>query len=146
MTSPVALIDASKLTEQPLVKAIVGLSLLHTAAIGLYGVLGGVLGLLDIFESLVFRQWWNIERLRWIAIVLVVGGWIVLALQAKFDALLTWVPVGGVVLFDVLLQNLLFDLPDFLIDLYFIASPALFQTARAASAGMTPSSAILSAA
>lgn len=124
--------QAEKLFENPIVRMAGALSLLLVALRGLVGLLFGTSNLLGLFERLLFDRLWNTTQGEWLAIVAVLGGWIVLGSMIKLDTTFLGIVAGGFVFLTVVMDNVRGNLPDFLDNLYGLLPSALLLLAAAA--------------
>lgn len=118
--------DAEKLLENPVMQLLTALSLMLIAERAVTGLIFGLSDLTNLFERLVFDGLWNLPQGKWLAIAIVLGGWIVLASIKTLDPVLLGGAAGAFILMTVLIDNIRGDLPDVLRDLYDLVPPTLF--------------------
>lgn len=118
---------ATQVLEQPIVRAFAGFSLMLVTERAIEGILVGLIRWFDVGSSLLFDVLWNLEYVRWLAILLTIVGWLVVA--AKLEPFTIWLAAASYLFIAVLIENVVFDLPDSLIDVYFVLAPALLLPA-----------------
>lgn len=126
--------DAEKLLENPVMRLLAALGLMLIAERAVTGLIFGLSDLTSLFERQVFDRLWNLPQGRWLGIVIVLGGWIVLASMRNLDQGLLAGAAGAFILMTVLIDNIRGDLPDVLRDLYGLLPPTLFLVGVAVGA------------
>ncbi len=124
--------EAEKLLENPVMRLLAALSLMLIAERAIAGLIFGLTDLTDLFQSLIFDSLWNLPQGAWLAIAIVLGGWIVLGSMRNLDPGLIGGAAGAFFFMSVLIANFRGDLPDVLRDLYDLLPPALFLVGVAA--------------